>query len=213
MIRTAARTAAIALVVGAATMIAGAGTASAQEESFVYVGEATITIANYGYCGFSAEPAFIGEQTFTVPVTLTTSDPVSDTSGTVEDNPFHFTFQTDEQYGTGAFSVSTAQVAATSGGGAVLQYWTSDYDSATGALNGTLTEDHAEEAAAYNLVQIDQLLIPCSPNYGVIPTVKAMGEGSQFVGSLDTTAASIELAGVSADGLTEYHVTTSLTRI
>jgi hypothetical protein len=212
--RTPARAAATALLVGAAVTVAGAGTAAAAPGQAVYTGQASITIESYGYCGFAAEPQLLGRQTYTAPATLTTSGPVSDGDGGAETNPIHFTLQTDQQYGTGAFAVTTGQVATTpeSGRRLSVQYWTTEYDSATGALAGVLTEDHREEALAYNAVQVEQLLIPCRPSLGTIPMAASMAEGTQLAGALDADGGTVEIAGQSHDGLTRFHVSTSLTR-
>ncbi len=191
------------------------GSASAaEEEELVYTGQAEITVAQFGYCGFSSEPAPIGQRSFTAPVTLVVADQAADSDGGAEQNPVHFTFQTDQQGPTGAWSITTGLVATTptTGRDLAVQYWTDEYDPATGRLTARLTDDHVEESLAYNLVNVEQLLVPCRPELGTIPMVAAMGEGSELVGTLDTDEAAIEVKGVSSDQLTQYHITTSLRR-
>jgi hypothetical protein len=213
MNRTALRVA-LTLTSTVALGLVGAGTASAAGDEFVYNGTAEITVAQYGYCGFSSEPAPIGQRSFTAPVTLVVGDPAADSDGGAEQNPVHFTVQTDQQGPTGAWSVTTGLVATTpdTGRDLAVQYWTNEYDPETGRLAGRLTNDHKEEALAYNLVNVEQLLVPCRPELGTIPMVAAMGEGTELAGTLDADQASIEIAGVSSDGLTQYHIVTSLQR-
>jgi hypothetical protein len=126
----------------------------------------------------------------------------------------HFTLQTDQQADTGSWSVSTGLVATTpeTGRQLAVQYWTETYDPSTGELAATLTEDHVEEALAYNLVGVEQLVVPCQPQMGTIPMVAAMGEGTRLAGTLDGTQASIEIEGASSDQLTQFHITASLLR-
>ncbi len=110
------------------------GSASAAEEELVYTGQAEITVAQFGYCGFSSEPAPIGQRSFTAPVTLVVADQAADSDGGAEQNPVHFTFQTDQQGPTGAWSITTGLVATTpaTGRDLAVQYWTDEYDPATG---------------------------------------------------------------------------------
>jgi hypothetical protein len=213
MNRTVLRTA-LTLTATTAFGLALAGSASAAEGELVYAGQAEITVAQYGYCGFSSEPAPIGQRTFTAPVTLVVADPAADSDGGAEQNPVHFTLQTDQQGPTGAWSITTGLVATTptTGRDLAVQYWTDEYDPASGRLAARLTDDHVEEALAYNLVNVEQLLVPCRPELGTIPMVAAMGEGSELAGTLDTDGASLEISGVSSDQLTQYHITTSLQR-
>jgi hypothetical protein len=118
---------------------------------------------------------------------LVVADPARDPDGGAEQNLLHFTLQTDQQAATGAWSVTTGLVATTpdTARHLAVQYWTETYDPSTGHLAATLTEDHVEEALAYNLVGIEQLIVPCQPQVGTIPTVAAMGEGSRPAGTLD----------------------------
>jgi hypothetical protein len=209
-LRTATRTLTAAAVLTAAVAGLGAApaTASATESQFVYAGTATITLAAYDYCDLSTSqrhPA--GQQTVTLPVELTVSEPVEG-----ETSPLHLTLQTDPAGAPGGFLLTTAQTATTSQGGLVLPFWNVEFDAGSGELAGTLAEDHREEAAAANQFAVVQPLVPCQPQLGTIPQIDAMAEGAQLAGSLGTDGARLEFAGSTVTGLWDYHVSAELTR-
>jgi hypothetical protein len=211
----AVRRVAIATAISLTAFGSGAATAAAGGTEQVYSGDATITISTYDYCDLNTGGRhFVGEQSYTAAATMVVSDPISDGEGGAEQNPIHFTLQSDQQTAIGAFSLTSAQVFTTpqTDRQVALTYWSTTYDSTDGNLQAQLVEDNIESAAAYNLVNVEQQLVPCRPQLGTIPMVAAMAEGAQLDGTLDDSDAVIELVATSTDGLYDFRMVTDLTR-
>jgi hypothetical protein len=210
ILRTARRLASVAtigLLTAAAGVGLGTGTAAAASQ-LVYTGHSTVTVTTYDYCDFSTgQRRAVARNAFSAPVTLIVSDRSADGFGNVETNPFHFSVQTDVQTGTGAFSIKSAQIV----NDVVLNYWSTQYDTATGELQGQLTDSHVAEAAALNMLNVEQQLIPCR-QMGTIPMAAAMAEGAQLAGTLFDDQGAIEVAATSTDGLYDVHIAMELTR-
>jgi hypothetical protein len=206
---------AIAVAVSVLALGSSAVTAAAAGTEQIYSGDAMITITTYDYCDLNTgERRFVGEQSYTAGATLVVSDPISDGEGGVEQNPIHFTLQSDQQTAVGGFSLTSAQVFTTpqTARQVALTYWSTTYDSTDGTLQAQLIEDNVESAAAYNLVNIEQQLVPCQPQLGTIPMVAALAEGAELTGTLDDSGAVVELVATSTDGLYDFRMVTELTR-
>lgn len=169
-------------------------------------GTATITLGVNNYCDFtSSSPRRVGTKKFQYPVTVSVDEPRRG-GGVEEPNPVHVFVGTSGQGSEGTFTLTTADSFATSGGDVLLTYWDIAYDSAGGAVSGTLTDTHVQEAAAANMLFVTQDLVPCRSELGQIPFIAAMGEGTALRGTIDSGDAAIQIVGRSIDGLFDYQI-------
>ncbi|MGE3359209.1 MAG: hypothetical protein AB7O92_21500, partial [Acidimicrobiia bacterium] len=178
-----------------------------------YRGTAEVVVDVYDYCGPGAARSFDRTERFTFDVALNIGRPVTD-GELIESNEFSMQLAVGPDAAEGSVFMQSALVATTpeTMRQVVLQYW--GYELRNGQLQGTLGNDHIAEGAAINLINGQNLLVPCRPELGELPggMPAAVAEGATISGSLTETNAQLRLQGATTDGLRAFTVTISASR-
>lgn len=69
---------------------------------------------------------------------------------------------------------------------------------------GTLTDPHNAEALSVNLLNVETSLVPGRPTLGTLPLPKAMGAGTQLVGTVTDQSVELQLQGATIDEYTRF---------
>ncbi|KAG7370479.1 hypothetical protein IV203_019049 [Nitzschia inconspicua] len=171
---------------------------------YVFEGVATVALDKYKYEGFSSTPVFVESVNRQYGTTIVVTDPRSDPDTSIrETNPFSITIHSDIFSQEGSFSIASALFLRTPTDRIYLaQYWT--FESYTdGTLEGTLTNNHLAEAAAYNLVDVTKEIYP---GYSM-PFPNAMANGAKISGTLTVEQAQLTILGNTEDQLTFFVIT------
>ncbi|MFD8696440.1 hypothetical protein [Kitasatospora purpeofusca] len=168
-----------------------------------YQGTTRVTVQLYDYCSLNGARRPAGSQTYSMPTTLTVTRP-REAGGLRENNPFALLLSVGQPTQTGAFTLGTSAAVAASAGQLLLTYWQLSWDN--GNLRGQLTDTHAREAAALNLVNWATLLVPCRPELGTLPggMPHSVAVGASLSGQLTAAGTSLTAKGASDDGLVEF---------
>ncbi|WP_051742497.1 hypothetical protein [Kitasatospora sp. MBT66] len=169
----------------------------------LYRGTAQVTVQLYDYCSLNGARRPAGSQTYSMPTTLTVARP-REAGGLRENNPFALLLSVGQPTQTGAFTLGTSAAVAAGAGQLLLTYWQLSWDN--GTLRGQLTDTHAREAAALNLVNWATLLVPCRPELGTLPggMPHSVAVGASLSGQLTAAGTSLTAKGASDDGLVEF---------
>jgi hypothetical protein len=171
------RQALLALIVIYAMLLA-----SPAEAQLRYQGTVTLTVVLVNIFG---QP--VGQQTYTTNVDVQLGAP--DPRGT---NPFELVVQSIPLVNApGEVSLWSSLPAE----GVLFQYWTYQYDPASGTLAGSLTNNHVAEAIALNLLTIPVEIAPNLP----LPFTLAMANGTQMNGFVDVNQIQIQVSGNTTD--------------
>lgn len=184
-------------------IVAAPGTATAAAP-LRYSGTATVTWDNYAYCGLGATRRYINTKRVSFPVVLNVSD-----RGRLDPNPFALSMISSPSYGNGAFSVLSTY----SSTNLTLVYWSLAYNSANGALSGTLRNSWRSAGAAQNLLLTETPIIPCNFSVGGVVQAAAIREGAALSGSVTTRAARLTVSGLTTDLLRAFRIDVSANRV
>ncbi|WP_435335863.1 hypothetical protein [Haloarchaeobius sp. TZWWS8] len=166
---------------------------TARARSLVFTGTASTRFQNVGYTG-TPQPV----QTVSLPARVIIGSPVT-AGGQTETNPFSMLVTTGDLvrnyadmpegslFMLSAHGVLTPETQRK----LLLQYWTYQYDARTGVVQGTLTSDHLELAAAMNTINANKEIYP--GNSMVFPYV--MAEGTTLQGTVEDDRAILRLRG------------------
>ncbi|KAG7344620.1 hypothetical protein IV203_022628 [Nitzschia inconspicua] len=171
---------------------------------YVFEGVATVALDKYKYEGFSSTPVFVESVNRQFGTTIAVTDPRSHPDTTIrETNPFSITIHSDIFSQEGSFSIASALFLRTPTDRIYLaQYWT--FESYTdGTLEGTLTNNHLAQAAAYNLVDVTKEIYP---GYSM-PFPNAIANGAKISGTLMMEQAQLTIVGNTEDQLTFFVIT------
>ncbi|MCK9902504.1 hypothetical protein MXD63_20790 [Frankia sp. Cpl3] len=173
-----------------------------------YDGISTITLTTYDFCGPGSARRRAASQTYQLSSQLVIGRRQTDGTSS-EPSPFSFTLAAGNPGATGAVSLASARVAATSGSDLagnprsprlLLTYWQLAWSD--GNLTGRLVDDHRAEGAAYNLFNGEQPLIPCRANSGgSIPQVAPLSPGATLRGRLGDGGADLTLSASTYSGM------------
>jgi hypothetical protein len=158
----------------------------------IYSGRADVTI---GYA--DAFGNLKGRQAFNYAVDVTVDAPAR-SGRIVERNPIHLVVapSDDRQAGqNGVITIWSAMPLTDPKDGVqfLLQYWTLTLDATM--LEGRLSNTHTAEAAALNLLNDIDELVPGRPELGMIPRVAALARGCTLRGTLTRSSIDIEIRG------------------
>jgi hypothetical protein len=169
---------AVLAVIGISALLAAAP-ANAQIR---YQGRAALTVELVDIFG---QP--VGQQTYITNVDVQLGPP--DPRGT---NPFELVVQSIPLVNApGEVSLWSSLPAE----GVLFQYWTYQYDPASGTFAGALTNNHVAEAIALNLLTIPVEIAPNLP----LPSTLAMANGTQMNGYVDVNQIQIQVLGNTTD--------------
>ncbi|GIE91996.1 hypothetical protein [Actinoplanes regularis] len=163
-------------------------------------GSLTGTVRIYDFCGPNVSKRLAGTYDYAMPGKLIIGSPITD-----EPNRFHLAFATNDLAAVGAVGLDSAVRLNAGSGPVTLTYWRLTTNGTR--FTGELTDPHLNEAAAINLFNNQQPLIPCRPEMGQLPMPLALAAGSRISGTAD----SFDLKAVTTDGMTELglHFTAS----
>lgn len=164
-------------------------------EEDTFTGTATTTIEYWEYDVNTGNDVFIEEKTFTYPVYVYTSPPMS-LEGVDETNPFNLQIYPDRDNNedeeghvdlTSCLIIDDIMV-----GKVIMQYW--DFSLSGATFSGTLTDTHIAESAASNLVW-------CMDDVAGIQMVMPyyMATGTSMNGTIDSENFVLDLEGQSTD--------------
>lgn len=160
-------------------------------------GTATLTVITYDFCGPGGQRRAADRSTYQLPAHVAIAAP-----GPGDTNPFAFFLAAGPAGGLGSIELHSALVATATSGRLLLTYWRLGSDGTN--ISGVLADPHEREAAAANLFNAAQLLVPCRPELGALPPwPRALAAGSQLQGRVADSHADISVAGSTTDGLTD----------
>ncbi|WP_127507658.1 hypothetical protein [Actinoplanes solisilvae] len=173
------------------TLGVSAAPAAAADEA-VRTGVLTGTVRVYDYCGPGVQKRVAGVYDYNMAGKLIFGRPIDG-----EPNEFHLAFATNDLGAAGAVGLDSAVQVNAGSGPVTLVYWRLSADG--DRFTGELTDPHLSEAAAINLFNNQQPLIPCRPEMGTLPMPLALAAGSRISG----TPVSFALQAVTTDGMAE----------
>jgi hypothetical protein len=208
---TAAR-ARIAMLAGAAAIVAGCGDAGEPpppqgvgplrgDQELVYAGTALVAQERFETCGGGRRRT--GRSSGRVAVTLVVSGPAAGTGGRRDTNPLHLTLTSDAQGPDGSFALQSAffTVSRTERTGLVTA-WALTYDRGSGALRGRLDATRGRSGAALeNVVYTRTSRRPCAGNRTPVRLA-----GGTIRGRITRDAARLTIAGRTSAGRREVRI-------
>ena len=172
-----------------------ASSVSAQD-TFIYQGTATLTVGLVSVYG-----QVLGQQSYTTDVAVYVN--AADPRGS---NPFELIAQSTPLLNApgevGLWSSLPAE-------GVLFQYWSYQYDPASGTFAGSLTNNHVAEAIALNLLTIP---VEIAPNLWM-PYTLAMDHGAQMNGYVDVNQIQLQVVGNTTDQAHPFEIAVAANRI
>jgi hypothetical protein len=167
------------------------------QDYLIYQGTATLTVGLVDVYG-----QFLGQQSYTTNVEAYVK--AAEPRGS---NPFELVVQSVPLVNApGEVSLWSS---ATTAPDVLFQYWTYQYDPASGTLVGSLTNNHVAEAIALNLLTIPVEIAP----HLSMPSTLAMANGTQMNGHLDDNQLQLQVLGNTTDQAHPFELAITANRV